>query len=215
MVSDGVAPRESAASFRSPGTRVITSLPMEAEYGRIMKARRTEEVRIETPKGGTPTAIWITRMTGTRKKSPMKPYTTEGIPARSSTAVRIMEENAPVRKYSPIRMASARDRTVAMTRAIKELRRVPKTKGTAWNVFVTGSHAVPVRNLKPLATRAGREETSRERKMAMSSTLTAIPPRVRVVRNALSDSFSLFMPSAAPCRSSYIKSFPISSEGCR
>ena len=117
----------------------------------------------------------------------MNPYTMEGIPARSSTAVLMMEANAPLRKYSPIRMARARERTVAITSAMREVMSVPNTNGSAWKLFVTGSHSEPVRKRKPLVMRAGREETTRERRIAMSRMLTAIPPKKRIVRNAESD----------------------------
>src|SRR5271157_4363461 len=114
------------------------------------------------------------------------------MPARSSTAVRMIEANGPERKYSPMRTARARENTVAMTRAISDVRSVPTTKGRDWNVFVTGSHSEPVRKRKPLATRAGREDSRREKKIAMSRTLTAIPPSTSSVRNAESDVRSLF-----------------------
>ena len=91
--------------------------------------------------------------------------------------MRITEAKRPVLKYSPMRMDNAMESTVAMTSAISDVRSVPTTNGRAWNVLVTGFHSVPVRNRNPLAARAGREDTSREKKIAMSRTLTAIPPR--------------------------------------
>src|SRR5271169_677590 len=99
--------------------------------------------------------------------------------------------NAPVRKYSPMRIASARDRIVAITRAIREVMSVTTTNAREWKESVTGSHSEPVRNRKPLATIAGREVMVREKKIAMSRTLTAIPPRTSRVRNAVSDERSL------------------------
>ena len=71
--------------------------------------------------------------------------------------------NAPVRKYSPMRIASARDRMVAITSAIREVMSVPTTNAREWKESVTGSHSEPVRNRKPLATIAWREVIS-ERK---------------------------------------------------
>ena len=80
---------------------------------------------------------------------------------------------------------------MAMTSATREVSSVPITKGRDWNVSVTGSHVEPVRNRKPLATRAGREDRKSEKKTAMSRTLTAIPPSTSKVRKAESEVRSL------------------------
>src|SRR5208283_938851 len=104
----------------------------------------------------------------------------------------MMLAKGPVRKYSPMRTASASENTVEMTSAISDVRRVPTTKAREWKVSVTGSHSAPVRNRNPLATNAGREDNRREKKIAMSRTLTAIPPSTSKVRKAVSEDRSLF-----------------------
>ena len=49
VTSNGVAPSENAASFKSCGTIAITSLPIDAENGIIMIAKIMAAVKIPTP----------------------------------------------------------------------------------------------------------------------------------------------------------------------
>ena len=83
-VSIWVAPRASEASSYSLGTALRAVSDTEMMEGRIMTAStRMAQNRL------APSGRWkATRTAGTRTIMPMRPYTTEGMPASRSTAGR-------------------------------------------------------------------------------------------------------------------------------
>jgi hypothetical protein len=91
---------------------------------------------------------------------------TEGIPARSSTALLSREEAIPSLKYSPKNREIEREKGIEIRRAKKEVRSVPARKGRAPNKLNTGSQILLKKNPNPKALIEGREFTRRERKIA-------------------------------------------------
>ena len=75
-------------------------------------------------------------------------------------------EAFPCRKYSPKKMETGSEKTMEMSRAIKELISVPTRKAKAPNSPRTGSQVFPIRKLKPNWRRAGNEAITSEKKMA-------------------------------------------------
>jgi hypothetical protein len=63
-------------------------------------------------------------------------------------------------------METGREKTMAMTRAIKELISVPTRKAKAPNSPRTGSQVLPIRKLKPNWRRAGSDAITSEKKIA-------------------------------------------------
>ena len=89
----------------------------------------------------------------------------------------IKPDTFPCRKYSPKKIEAGREKTMAMTKAIKELISVPTRKANAPNSPRTGSQVFPIRKLKPNWRRAGSEATTSENKMATRSTSRMRPAR--------------------------------------
>lgn len=152
-----VAPRENAASLISAGTMLITSLPIDAEYGIIINANIREAVKIPTPTGIIPSFNSINLITGIKTIIPQKPYTTEGIPARSSTILFKKDETIPSLKYSPKNMEIEIEKGMDMIIANSDVNNVPVINGKDPKFRKTGSQSVLNKNPIPNSFIEGRE----------------------------------------------------------
>jgi hypothetical protein len=102
---------------------------------------------------------------------------TEGIPASNSMTLFMKVEAFPCRKYSPKKIETGSEKTMEMSKAIKELTKVPTRKAKAPNSPRTGSQVFPIRKLKPNWRRAGTEEITREKKMAIRRKIRMRPAK--------------------------------------
>jgi hypothetical protein len=94
----------------------------------------------------------------------------------------------PWAEYSPRKMEMGKEKTTEMTRARKEVARVPTTKGNAPNSLLTGSHVALKRNRIPKLRIAGKEAMIREKKIASRRSRTNTPVMVSILRKEDSDS---------------------------
>jgi hypothetical protein len=85
-------------------------------------------------------------------------------------------------------MEMGREKMTEMTRAKKEVARVPTTKGNAPNSLLTGSHVALKRNPIPKLRMAGKEAIIRERKMASRRSSTNAPAANSILRKEDSES---------------------------
>jgi hypothetical protein len=83
----------------------------------------------------------------------------------------------PCAEYSPRKMEIGMEKTTEMTRARKEVARVPTRKGNAPNSLFTGSHVELNRNRIPKFRMEGKEAMTSERKIAKRRTKTQPPAR--------------------------------------
>jgi hypothetical protein len=81
----------------------------------------------------------------------------------------------PCAEYSPRKMEIGKEKTTEMTRARKEVARVPTRKGNAPNSLFTGSHVELNRNRIPKFRMDGKEATTREKNMATRRSKTNAP----------------------------------------
>lgn len=186
ITSNRVAPNEYAASFKSDGTRVTTSLPIEAEKGMTMIESIKEAVSIPTPWGVTPTCISIILTRGMRRNSPQRPKITEGIPARTSTELLKNAEIAPSLKYSPRKMEMKIEKGIDIASARKEVRSVPIRKGSAPNFSDATSHVFPIKNPNPKVFIDGTEATISVRQTTINKATTERAVIFRIRSNLFS-----------------------------
>jgi len=97
----------------------------------------------------------------------------------------------PCAEYSPRKMEIGREKTTEMTRARKDVVRVPTTKGNAPNSLLTGSHVELNRNRIPKFRMDGKEAMIREKKMANRRSRTNAPAMVSIFRKEDSESAGL------------------------
>jgi hypothetical protein len=97
----------------------------------------------------------------------------------------------PWAEYSPRKIEMGIEKRTEMTRARKEVARVPTRKGNAPNSLLTGSHVVLKRNRIPKFQMAGKEATAREKKMANSRARTNAPEMDSILRKEDSESAGL------------------------
>jgi len=83
------------------------------------------------------------------------------------------------------------EKTIEMTRARKEMARVPRRKGNAPNSLFTGSHVELNRNRIPKFRMDGKEAMTREKNMATRRSRTNTPTMVSIFRNNDSESTGL------------------------
>jgi hypothetical protein len=83
------------------------------------------------------------------------------------------------------------EKTTEMTRARKEVARVPTRKGNAPNSLFTGSHVELNRNRIPKLRMDGKEAMTREKNMARRRSRTNTPAMESIFRNVDSDSAGL------------------------
>src|SRR5512139_3140512 len=81
----------------------------------------------------------------------------------------------PCAEYSPRKMEIGMEKTTEMTRAKKEVARVPTRKGNAPNSLFTGSHVELNRNRTPKFRMDGKEAMTREENMATRRSRTKTP----------------------------------------
>jgi hypothetical protein len=97
----------------------------------------------------------------------------------------------PWAEYSPRKMEMGMEKTIEMTRARKDVARVPTRKGNAPNSFLTGSHVALKRNRTPKVRMAGKEAMIREKKMASRRTKRNAPAMESILRKEDSESAGL------------------------
>jgi hypothetical protein len=97
----------------------------------------------------------------------------------------------PWAEYSPRKMEMGMEKTTEMTRARKEVERVPTIKGNAPNSFLTGSHVELKINRIPKLRMAGKEAMIREKKMASRRSRTNAPAMKSILRKEDSESAGL------------------------
>ena len=97
----------------------------------------------------------------------------------------------PWGEYSPRKMEIGMEKTTEMTRARKEVARVPRRKGNAPNSLFTGSHVELNRNRIPKFRMDGNEAMTREKNMATRRIRTNTPAMESIFRNADSESAGL------------------------
>ena len=89
----------------------------------------------------------------------------------------------PWGKYYPRKMEIGMEKTTEMTRARKEVAKVPTINGNAPNSLLTGSHVVLKRKRIPKFRMAGKEPMTREKKMASRISRTNTPAMDSIFRN--------------------------------
>jgi hypothetical protein len=89
----------------------------------------------------------------------------------------------PCAEYSPRKMEIGMEKTTEMTRARKEVARVPTRKGNAPNSLFTGSHVELNRNRIPKFKMDGKEAMTREKNMATRRSRTNTPAMDSIFRN--------------------------------
>jgi len=97
----------------------------------------------------------------------------------------------PCAEYSPRKMEIGMEKTTEMTRARKEVARVPTRKGRAPNSLLTGSHVELNRNRIPKFRIDGKEAITREKNMATRRSRTNAPAMDSIFRNDDSESMGL------------------------
>src|SRR4030042_3740239 len=98
---------------------------------------------------------------------------------------------APWAEYSPKKMEMGMEKTTEMTRARKEVARVPTRKENAPNSLLTGSHVAPKRNRIPKFRMAGKDVMTRVKKMASRRSRTNAPVMESILRKEDSESTGL------------------------
>jgi hypothetical protein len=88
-------------------------------------------------------------------------------------------------------MEMGMEKTTEMTRARKEVARVPTRKGNAPNSLLTGSHVALKRNRIPKLTIAGKEEMTSEKNIASRRTRINTPVIDSILRKEDSESAGL------------------------
>jgi hypothetical protein len=94
-------------------------------------------------------------------------------------------------QYSPRKMEIGMEKITEITRARKEVTRVPTRKGNAPNSLRTGSHVTLKRNSIPKLRIAGSEAMRREKKIAARSTKIRAPAAKSIFRKEDSESMDL------------------------
>jgi hypothetical protein len=94
----------------------------------------------------------------------------------------------PWAEYSPRKMEMGMEKTTEMTRARKEVARVPMRKGNAPNSLFTGSHVELKRNRIPKFRMDGREAMTREKNTAMRRSEINPPAAESIFRKEDSES---------------------------
>ena len=122
---------------------------------------------------------------------------TEGIPASSSTTVLTKEEATPVRKYSPRKMETAREKTKGITRARKDVEERADEEGQGAEPRGYGVPDGPRRKVKPFRAMAGIDATKKETKTAARRRRTPTPGTWRSRLKAASD-MTVREPRTAP-----------------
>ena len=124
-------------------------------------------------------------MAGTSTIMPTRPYTTEGIPAKSCTAVRITAASrggAALAKNMAVISPTGTPTTIAPAVPYTEVRIKARIPNCAPVVVFVGSQTRPNRNLnRPISRMAGRPERIRYRLMS-STKATATMPQSRKIR---------------------------------
>jgi hypothetical protein len=98
---------------------------------------------------------------------------------------------APWAEYSPKKMEMGMEKTTEMTRARKEVARVPRRKENAPNSLFTGSHVELKRNRIPKFRMEGKEAMTREKNMATRRSRTNAPAMDSIFRKDDSESAGL------------------------
>jgi len=97
----------------------------------------------------------------------------------------------PCVEYSPREMEIGIEKTTEMTRARKEVARVPTRKGNAPNSLFTGSHVELKRNRIPKFRMDGKEAMTREKNMATRRSKTNTPAMDSILRKEDSENTGL------------------------
>src|SRR4051812_37699242 len=158
MASKRVAPSAYAPSRCGTGTAFSTSRATDEVNGTTMTARINAADNMPSPNGGPlkkgsdfsdgGNEISKARTAGTRTKIPQRPYTIEGIAARSS----VRNTSAGFTRFgasSEINTAMPREMGAAMRSARMDEYRVPQMNGSAPNSPATGSHVSVRQKFKP------------------------------------------------------------------
>jgi hypothetical protein len=117
---------------RSAGIARKTSYATLVIVGRIMRARTSDPANQLKPRV-KPIPAKFSRRYGTSTVIPSQPYTTDGIPTKTSIAGRVIERAHPG-ATSAMKSASPTDSGVAMTAATSITPSVPATNGRIPNV---------------------------------------------------------------------------------
>jgi hypothetical protein len=97
----------------------------------------------------------------------------------------------PWAEYSPRKMEMGMEKTTEMTRARKEVARVPRRNGNAPNSLFTGSHVELKRNRVPKFRMEGKEAMTREKNRATRRSRTNTPAMESIFRKDDSESAGL------------------------
>jgi hypothetical protein len=97
----------------------------------------------------------------------------------------------PWAEYSPRKMEMGMEKITEMTRARKEVARVPTRKENAPNSIFTGSHVELNRNRIPKFRMDGKEAMTKEKNMATRRSRTNTPAMESIFRNDDSESAGL------------------------
>jgi len=97
----------------------------------------------------------------------------------------------PWAEYSPRKIEIGMEKITEMTRASKEVARVPRRKGNAPNSLLTGSHVELKRNRIPKFRREGKEAMTREKNIATRRSRTNTPAMDSIFRNDDSENAGL------------------------
>ena len=97
------------------------------------------------------------------------------------------DDATPLRKYSPRKIETAREKTREIKRARKDVMSVPTRKGREPNRSATGSQTVPVMKAKPFRAMAGIDATNNDARIAASRRMTPTPVRRSSRLKAVSD----------------------------
>jgi hypothetical protein len=119
---------------------------------------------------------------------------TEGMPARTSIALRKKLEIAPSLKYSPRNSEIAMEKGIAMKMARKDVTSVPTRKGRAPKDPAVAFHDVLMKKVRPNFCIAGTAFMKSVNKMAISSTTIKAPEAVRIREKRFSDRSTLAGP---------------------
>jgi hypothetical protein len=98
---------------------------------------------------------------------------------------------APWAEYSPKNMEMGMEKMTEMTRARKEVARVPTRKGKAPNSLLTGSHVALKKNRIPKFRMAGKDAMTSEKKMANRRSRTNAPVMESILLKEDSESTGL------------------------
>src|SRR5512139_1304973 len=97
----------------------------------------------------------------------------------------------PCAEYSPRKMEIGMEKTTEMTRATKEVARVPTRNGNAPKSLFTGSHVELKRNRIPKPRIDGKEAMTREKNTAMRRSKINTPVAESIFRKEDSESMGL------------------------